>query len=674
MHQGTHRPSGTDVAIKALKAAKPAEQREVALHEAYVLDRCRGEPNIVQLLDVFLSAPPKPCWHLVFELSGTDLHAFLRLRACGLSPAEVRSVAEQFTRGLRHIHGLGLVHADVKPANILVKVLPCGFVAAKLADVGSALAANPDHRALDSPQEVLASGVPVQTLGYRAPEILFGDTRFGVAADSWSVGMTVVQLGGCDFWKGFLGTSPTAVSYMMHLYRQLGTPTAASLLNLPLWPRSPPAFRRQEWPAALRSILGAPGIDWVDSLLRWAPEDRSLITHACSYLSPQKLQLAGELAKTPAASSLTPSGEVVAASSSASDLVAATSQGPAVWQGQRHPWNMLAGCMAPEVLAWLRADPALSPGTPEFAELGLMFEGERKGAKTEEGRKFILSGFVGSACSSVSMCGISVATPLPLPRLQTWLRAWRHVNAEIGFEIVGPQAAPGDVVIVVVVVVVVVVISVRGFAGSSPWWGPLFPFVEDRIGAMVGEAKVAARRLSEETKAAANFTHFFETPVQEWLLTCGMLMISTVAAMPGTHAVADVASQPAAGGSDVASKPAAPAPKKKAAGKSKGKVASVSSSAASAQSSTAAVASSPSSAASMPPSAASALTAPGYWEEELHLDGGGSVLHMGVTYFGRRVVRNEQNGEGPDVLLQNVPGTVYLGELTGPWHQAGQRK
>lgn len=38
----------------------------------------------------------------------------------------------------------------------------------------------------------------------------------------------------------------------------------------------------------------------------------------------------------------------------------------------------------------------------------------------------------------------------------------------------------------------------------------------------------------------------------------------------------------------------------------------------------------------------------GYWREERHQDGGASVLHMGVTVFGRRRVVFEQ-GEGCNV-------------------------
>ena len=39
------------------------------------------------------------------------------------------------------------------------------------------------------------------------------------------------------------------------------------------------------------------------------------------------------------------------------------------FQGSRHPWNMLVGATAAEVLEWLRGDAALQPNSPEFAAL-----------------------------------------------------------------------------------------------------------------------------------------------------------------------------------------------------------------------------------------------------------------------------------------------------------------
>ena len=61
---------------------------------------------------------------------------------------------------------------------------------------------------------------------------------------------------------------------------------------------------------------------------------------------------------------------------------------------------------------------------------------------------------------------------------------------------------------------------------------------------------------------------------------------------------------------------------------------------------------------------------PGEVQENMHHDGGASVLHMGITLFGRRRLRcweDDSDGEYQD--FPQVPGSVYLGTLTGPLHQ-----
>ena len=52
----------------------------------------------------------------------------------------------------------------------------------------------------------------------------------------------------------------------------------------------------------------------------------------------------------------------------------------------------------------------------------------RKAFKTEQGRKFILAGWVMDEGCSGSMCGLSLSAALPAKRLQAWCMAWRWVN------------------------------------------------------------------------------------------------------------------------------------------------------------------------------------------------------------------------------------------------------
>ena len=69
---------------------------------------------------------------------------------------------------------------------------------------------------------------------------------------------------------------------------------------------------------------------------------------------------------------------------------------------------------------------------------------------------------------------------------------------------------------------------------------------------------------------------------------------------------------------------------------------------------------------------------PGNLEEDLHFDGGASILHMGITLFGCREVRfflgNKENEAGDLVeTLDLMPGSVYLGVVAGALHQVVHR-
>ena len=63
---------------------------------------------------------------------------------------------------------------------------------------------------------------------------------------------------------------------------------------------------------------------------------------------------------------------------------------------------------------------------------------------------------------------------------------------------------------------------------------------------------------------------------------------------------------------------------------------------------------------------------PGTMEEPKHFDGGASVVHMGITLHGRRLLRLWTPGGDAStdhVEVQLLPGSVYVGTLTGPEHQ-----
>ena len=129
------------VAVKTLK--KQTNPRTltapVGIEEVYVLDRCRGHPHLVQLLDVFEDSQGRT--NLVCAHGGKDLAAIVKDAGRGLEPLAVRQVVGGTLQALRHLHSIGVIHADVKPANILCRGLGVAGASCRLADLGCAVPA-----------------------------------------------------------------------------------------------------------------------------------------------------------------------------------------------------------------------------------------------------------------------------------------------------------------------------------------------------------------------------------------------------------------------------------------------------------------------------------------------------------------------------------------------------
>jgi serine/threonine-protein kinase len=90
----------------------------------------------------------------------------------------------QIAAGLAHAHDRGLVHRDLKSANIVIT--PDGRV--KILDFGLAvMAAHPDD---DATRTATATGTVVGTLAYMAPEVLRGE-HADARSDVWALGVVL---------------------------------------------------------------------------------------------------------------------------------------------------------------------------------------------------------------------------------------------------------------------------------------------------------------------------------------------------------------------------------------------------------------------------------------------------------------------------------------------------
>lgn len=118
---------------------------------------------------------------LAFESLSMNLREILKKygKHIGININAVRSYAQQLLLALKHLRRCNVIHADIKPDNILVNETKSIL---KLCDFGSA-----SHVADSEITPYLISRF------YRAPEIILG-LKYDFAVDLWSFGATIYEL------------------------------------------------------------------------------------------------------------------------------------------------------------------------------------------------------------------------------------------------------------------------------------------------------------------------------------------------------------------------------------------------------------------------------------------------------------------------------------------------
>ncbi len=183
-----------EVALKRI--ALPAEEdRERATREALATARL-AHPAIVALYEAVTDGD---AFYLISELVQGDTLGEL-IEHEELSDEEVLEIGAALCDALRHAHGRGVIHRDVKPSNVLVpyeqpsSTRNAGGAVAKLADFGGAR--------LAGEQALTRAGDVLGTLAYMAPEQSEG-LQAGPEADLYSLALVLYEaLSGCNPVRG----------------------------------------------------------------------------------------------------------------------------------------------------------------------------------------------------------------------------------------------------------------------------------------------------------------------------------------------------------------------------------------------------------------------------------------------------------------------------------------
>ena len=183
-----HLHLGQMVALKLLRAEvlKSTEVVGRFLREARSAVRLKSE-HVARVIDV--GTLPNGAPFIVMEyLEGRDLGVILRERR--LSLEEAASYGLQALEGLAEAHSLGIVHSDLKPANLFLTLGADGAPLIKVLDFGISKARELSASDFVQTQEFALIGTPA----YMSPEQMQSARDVDGRADLWALGVVLYEL------------------------------------------------------------------------------------------------------------------------------------------------------------------------------------------------------------------------------------------------------------------------------------------------------------------------------------------------------------------------------------------------------------------------------------------------------------------------------------------------
>jgi serine/threonine protein kinase len=188
VYRAKHVHTGQDLAVKVVRRDRDPQAVERLLREARAT-AALTHPNVVRVLDC--GTTDEGDAFVAMELvAGCELRELLR--GGPLPVARAAGIAVQMLDALAAAHARGIVHRDVKPANVFVTTARDAAGderdSVKLLDFGvSKIPA-------DLAAPLTAAGVVIGTPGYMAPEQLRDTSGVDARADVYAVGVTLYEM------------------------------------------------------------------------------------------------------------------------------------------------------------------------------------------------------------------------------------------------------------------------------------------------------------------------------------------------------------------------------------------------------------------------------------------------------------------------------------------------
>ena len=190
------------VAVKVIAAALLAKGAEAATRFEREMKATSGldTPHVVKILDAGMDTEVGDPYIAMELLEGEDLKQLIE-RLGPLQPEVALRIVAQACAGLKAAHEAGIIHRDIKSANLFLARDEVGEITVKILDFGIAKVIGEGMKSGHN-TELTRTGSMLGSPRYMSPEQAKGQRDVGCRSDLWSLGVVLHEL--------LTGTTPHA--------------------------------------------------------------------------------------------------------------------------------------------------------------------------------------------------------------------------------------------------------------------------------------------------------------------------------------------------------------------------------------------------------------------------------------------------------------------------------
>ncbi|KAM0789445.1 hypothetical protein ACM66B_000268 [Microbotryomycetes sp. NB124-2] len=241
---------GDIVALKQIILHNESDGMPItSLREIRIL-KALSHPNVVPVVDMAIdegnNETMSPCrTYMVFPYMDHDLAGLLENIQVKLLPEHIKQYARQLLFGTEYLHLNGILHRDMKAANLLLN----NEGRLMIADFGLA-------RSIEKAEKRKNYTACVVTRWYRPPELLLGEVHYHTPVDMWGVGCVIAEM----FTRKPIFAGSSDLDQADLIFNKCGEPSEETMPGFKHWPKYD---SKKEWPSGRRTI-GPDATGWAN--------------------------------------------------------------------------------------------------------------------------------------------------------------------------------------------------------------------------------------------------------------------------------------------------------------------------------------------------------------------------------------------------------------------------